>query len=818
MPDKMTMSMPTFVSLRNRRQKKAVAKEADLPLSYRKPFLESLFTSRMAIVLGVVGQFGCTASAWWETGDRFYFWYLLAILGTLSVRYATMKAYDAVSDHLMSEAGTEAEVARWYNIYNAGASLTSFVIGFLTAYSIVMHAGAWPPTVTLGLAMGTMVAAVGRNYGSKRSVTMIILFSFVPIICGFLIYAIDSGNYLVGTTFGLLLIPFMLSTKQMAGEVHNRFRSQLDNMARAEVESDKFSNAVSSMPNGLIMLSRSGRIEFINDNVRNIFGMNTKTLVEGRSLLKLFDIGAKLHVFSPEQAEQFKGKIDRIMSGLSLRETFRFNDSLYVDFSLRQEEAEKMRRGAKELIILVCEDVTQRVKSEEIIKYSANNDLLSGLPNRRHLVETVVKAHMSLSRRHNIAFCIFDIDKFKEINDTMGHAVGDAVITSVGKSMLALQTKHPSIIVSRLGGDEFVIVVPNITDSFDVSSFFDNAFLTICRPYEINGKPVDVRASGGVIIMNKQNFNIDDAFSKADIALYKVKQEKKERKDFSLRWRLFDQGLEQDYRNNQKMRSDLKEAVRRNRIVVNYQPMYTPDGLTIDTCEALCRWEHPELGTIPPERFIALAEDMNLIGEITKQIIGTACRDCATWGHGTSVSVNLSVLDLAHFEIVDIIINALKEASLPADRLQVEITESVFMKDKDKAAQILTTLDDMGVMTAIDDFGTGYSNLSYINDLPLKKVKIDKSFIKNIVTDEKQRKLFDAIVSLGKKLNLGIVVEGVEKQEQLDHINKTGVNLIQGYLFGKPMSSADVVEAIKKARKRTEANVISLVSRSSSGT
>ena len=358
-----------------------------------------------------------------------------------------------------------------------------------------------------------------------------------------------------------------------------------------------------------------------------------------------------------------------------------------------------------------------------------------------------------------------------------------------------------------------MLVLPHIADNFDIKGFFDNAFKVICKPYDIFDKSVDVRCSGGVIVAPKAKFNLDDSMNKADLALYKVKQDKKARKESSLRWTLFDRELEQVYRNTQQMRAELQEAVSNGQMVVEYQPMCTPDGLVIEICEALCRWHHPQLGVLGPDNFIGIAESMNLIGDITKHMIRTACLDCASWDDKTCVSVNLSVLDLAHFEIVEVISEALRVAELPATRLQVEITESILLKESGKARQILTTLKNMGVKTAIDDFGTGYSNLAMISALPLDKVKVDRAFLHDITTEDKPRRLFEAIVSLGKNMGLGIVVEGVENTDQLEQINKTGVNLIQGYLFGKPMKSNDIRNALAAKKASITGNVISIVSR-----
>jgi diguanylate cyclase (GGDEF)-like protein len=814
--------------------------EAEDELFFRKPSLETLFQGRSALFQGLIGQIGACLIAWHNTQDNFYVFYCVVALFVWLGRLVQFRAYDRCSKHLMSDESTESEINRWYLYYMTASSMTSMVVGCLAGYSIFFHPDSWAAAIPLALTLGTMVAAVGRNYGNGHNVLMIVLCSFVPCIIAFVGYAFYSHNYVAGFGGAALLFPFMIATQTMARAVRKTLKDTITAMEDADVSRQKFYNAVSNMPNGLLMLEPNGTIKFSNGVAKSMFGVPDNVELAGKSVEDLFVHGARkgeneaemlgllphsgnVYEFgkgrirlSASDAIGFKDRILKLLDGTSKTETLKFSDAFQIEFTIRQETSDNSHRHHRhDGYVVVCEDVTERVHQQEKIRYSANIDGLSDIPNRSHMRELVEEARSikAKSRGPNIALCVFDVDKFKDINDTLGHAAGDEVIRSVAASMKQLKRQNPSLIISRLGGDEYVFVLPHIDDKFNVPSFMDNAFRTICRSYDILDKSVEVRCSGGVIVVPKTKFNLDDAMNKADLALYKVKQEKKERKESSLRWALFDKELEQVYRNTQQMRAELREAVVNGQMVVEYQPMCTPDGMVIEMCEALCRWHHPQLGVLGPDNFIGIAESMNLIGDITKHMIRTACRDCASWDDETSVSVNLSVLDLAHFEIVEVISDALRAAKLPATRLQVEITESIFLKESEKARQILTTLKNMGVKTAIDDFGTGYSNLAMISALPLDKVKVDRIFVDNITSLERPRQLFDAIVTLGKNMGLGIVVEGVENTEQLELINKTGVNLIQGYLFGKPMRSHEIRDAIVAKKTAASSNVISIVSR-----
>ncbi len=814
--------------------------EAEEALFFRKPSLETLFQGRSALFQGLIGQMGACLIAWDNTGDNFYLVYCLIAISVWLGRVVQFRAYDRASKHLMSDDSTESDINRWYFYYMTASSTTSLVVGCLAGYSIFFHPDSWAAAIPLALTLGTMVAAVGRNYGNGHNVLMIVMCSFVPCILAFVGYAFYSGDYTAGFGGAALLLPFMIATQTMARAVRKTLKDTIIAMDEADLSREKFYNAVSNMPNGLLMLEPNGTIKFSNGVAKSMFGVPDEVELAGKSIEDLFMHGARkgqseaellgllppsgnIYEFgngrvrlSSSDAIGFKERILKLLDGTSKTETLKFSDAFQIEFTIRQETSDTSHRHHRQDgYVVVCEDVTERVHQQEKIRYSANIDGLSDIPNRSHMRELVEEARgiRAKSRGPNIALCVFDVDKFKDINDTLGHAAGDEVIRSVAMSMKQLKRHTPNLIISRLGGDEFVLVLPHIADNFDIKGFFDNAFKVICKPYDIFDKAVDVRCSGGVIVAPKVKFNLDDAMNKADLALYKVKQDKKERKESSLRWAIFDRELEQVYRNTQQMRAELQEAVSNGQMVVEYQPMCTPDGLVIEICEALCRWHHPQLGVLGPDNFIGIAESMNLIGDITKHMIRTACMDCASWDDKTCVSVNLSVLDLAHFEIVEVISEALRAAKLPATRLQVEITESILLKESGKARQILTTLKNMGVKTAIDDFGTGYSNLAMISALPLDKVKVDRAFLHDITTEEKPRRLFEAIVSLGKNMGLGIVVEGVENTDQLEQINKTGVNLIQGYLFGKPMKSQDIRNALATKKAATTGNVISIVSR-----
>jgi diguanylate cyclase (GGDEF)-like protein len=766
------------------------------------------------VLHGTIGQFASSMLFWVNVGDSFYLGLVVFIWLVWAGRIACMKAYDRNRAYLMSTGSTAQDLKRWKIYYMTGTGFTGVIVGVMTGYSIAVHPETWAAGVSLALSLGMMISVIGRNHGSTANVLMILALVFIPIIISLIYYGITT-NMVLGFGIAVLLIPFALSTKNMTFAVRQRFLEADRAFKNVDRLKQMFYDAISNMPDGLLVLTRTGELKFATKNARKLFDMPEDYEVDGKKITTLLEVGVRMGAFPREQASQCARAIRQLLNGDGLSEVVRLRDDLFIEFSIGRDEAKLLPDASDDdSFVMVCADVTDRIKSADRVTYLANYDMLSKMPNRRYMRELIIAAHEGMSYGRRIAFCVFDVDKFKDINDTLGHASGDEVIKSVGRSMIEVKERHPSLIISRLGGDEFVMALPDIDQTFPISAFFDEAFATICREYDILGKDVDVRCSGGVIVCSQETFQFDDAYSKADLALYQVKQMKRAQRDFPLRWKLFDSEMEMSFKKDQQVRLELTDAIATGRFPVQYQPMFSPDGLRIESFEALARWERPGVGIVGPDDFIPIAESMNIVGDITRHVIERACMDCATWIGNPMVSVNLSVLDLARYEVIDMISNALKKAGLPPTRLQVEITESIFLKDTEKAKKILTSLHAMGVKTAIDDFGTGYSNLSYINKLPLNKVKIDKSFIKDIDKDEKSRQLFEAVVSMGKKLNLGVIVEGVETDDQLNHINKVGVDLIQGFIFGRPMDSEAANELLARTSALTPSNVIPLIGKS----
>jgi len=727
-------------------------------------FIKTLYESRKTLTAGMIGHAICLWAVFFSTEDRVYLFAVVILVAVRLLRGASMKLFDRVDLENM----TRTEAVKWERLYIAGSSSASLTLGLTGAYSLYMQESAAAMVVAVGLSMTTLVAVVGRNFGSKANIDIITGMACVPMALGMFLSG-SMALFVVGLSF----IPMYFSTREMAETVRSMLREAYRSSHRSQDLAEEFDAALNNMPHGLLMLDADSRVRVANSKAANLLGFADKAALNGHTLAAMIRLATSRALVSRQNGKTMEAQFRRLVEGRSSSEMLEINDGQIFQVSARA-------RGESRGVVLNFEEVTERVLAARKVERLAHYDSLSGLPNRTHMQTIIEKGVADMPEGTSIVFSIFDIDRFKQINDTMGHQTGDRVIELVGSRMQKLTERRA--ICARLGGDEFVLAIPGVAPGEKVETLLDSLYAQIAGTEMINGRKVDIMVSGGVIVSGKNSFVLDEALSKADMALYRSK------KSEATAWTLFEKSMDDDFRESQKIKKALKVALAEGALSVVYQPMLSPDGLKVMSCEALARWTDPELGTIGPGRFIPLAEEMGVIGEITKLVLSKACRDCVTWPDWMTVSVNLSAIDLVNPEIVPAIRSALESSGLPPRRLLIEITETILVDDKEKTATIMAALREMGVKTALDDFGTGYSSLSYLHRLPLDKIKIDRSFVQRIDRDDNERQLLRAMTRLGKDLGFEIVVEGIETEAQLQVLREIGgVDLVQGYVFGMPM-------------------------------
>jgi diguanylate cyclase (GGDEF)-like protein len=434
----------------------------------------------------------------------------------------------------------------------------------------------------------------------------------------------------------------------------------------------------------------------------------------------------------------------------------------------------------------------------------AHHDALTGLASRSYFTETIEAARTRLDQGHPFGVLMLDLDRFKAINDSMGHAAGDTLLKEVARRLQ--QVIGEGDVVARLGGDEFAIIT--FGASIDSDEPHHDGAIALARhtldvinePFLIDNKTVFVGTSIGIALAPDDGIQTEDLLKKADLALYKSKE--KGRNVYSL----FDPQMMVETTELHKLEADMRLGLSRSEFEVHYQPIIDARTRKITGAEALVRWHHPEHGLIAPAKFIPLAEATGLIVPLGEFVLHRACCDATTWPGDLKVAVNLSAIQFRKTNLFDVIMCALIESGLPPERLEVEVTESVLMENETDYAALLHQLKNIGVSVALDDFGTGYSSLSYLKQFPFDKIKIDRSFIADVADDEGSMAIVSAIIGLSRSLNMTTTAEGIETERQFEIMRAAGVTFAQGYLIGRPCRIAEFNAGLELASRQKVAS------------
>jgi len=449
-------------------------------------------------------------------------------------------------------------------------------------------------------------------------------------------------------------------------------------------------------------------------------------------------------------------------------------------------------------------DLTEQRRSEQEITRLARFDSLTGLPNRAMMRQTLDEALRNAAHRQKgCALFMIDLDRFKNVNDTLGHPVGDALLRQVADRLKSVMGNHGQ--VGRLGGDEFQAVLPGSVDVGLLESLARTLIEQVSRAYTIEGHKVTIGASVGIVIGDPGRASADAMVRNADLALYAAKAAGRGKH------RVYEPSMHSEAAERQLMENDLRQAVERGEFSVHYQPIVRAAGEEISGFESLIRWQHPTRGPISPAKFIPLAEEAGLIGKIGEWVLRTALEEAANWPDHVRVAINLSPLQFNDPGVVAMVAKHLNETGVRAERVELEITEGVFLAEGDSTDETFAGLKKLGVRLALDDFGTGYSSLGYLKKAPFDKIKIDQSFVRGAASStNRNAAIIRAIVTLAETLGMDTCAEGVETHDDLQLIRELGVSMVQGYIFGKPgpaesareLANSATVEADGYARIR----------------
>jgi diguanylate cyclase (GGDEF)-like protein len=744
-----------------------------VPTDVYLSFVSSLFGNRKTLFTGMIVQILTFVAVYAKSGASFYL-YLSAIFISVCVyRIYWFHQFDIANKAAMGRD----DIARWERQYLYGGVSTTTLLGISCGYAILLQ-DVFAQIACITVTLASMVSVVGRNYGSPKAVNLQTVSAALPISVGFLLL---RDPYM--TLLSVTLIPFVLTTRSMANGVRAFLYRNVIASREISLIADRFDTALNNMTHGLFMLDADNRILVVNRKACELLHLSNQEQLKDCELDVVLRYGVRHAFIDGSLPSLIQRQLAQLVDGTLSRSLIRFNDDLYLEFSAN--------RRPDGIVILIFEDVTARIRAERKILHMVRFDSLTGLPNREYFIELVKENLSARPRPGRIGIMVLDIDEFKHVNDTKGHVAGDRLLVKIAARLK--DEAEGKAVVARLMGDQFVLLFPNEENAADLDARIRALHAVMAGIYEVDG----ISFSGGYVTIDSQQFRPEEWQIKADLALFETKVRNRGG------CTAFEGEMDARYIERQALKEDLRAAIENGDLRAAYQPMYKPDGSRIDCCEALSRWVHPEKGAVPPDIFVQLAEEMGIVSGITRFMIETACRDCASWPEPIAVSVNLSAQDLRNSDIVAMVGEALEMTGLHPSRLHLEVTESCLIDELTTVFTILAELRSKGITIAIDDFGTGFSSLSYLDSLPIDLVKIDRSFVRNITEDARRLKLLRGTVNLCRELGLQIIVEGVETEEQLALINKYEcADLIQGYVFATPTPNERIMPLIEALGKK----------------
>jgi len=458
-------------------------------------------------------------------------------------------------------------------------------------------------------------------------------------------------------------------------------------------------------------------------------------------------------------------------------------------------------------VLAIGRDISARIEAERRLSHQATHDALTGLPNRLLIKDRLQRAIAQAQRQNRRGALVFiDLDKFKEVNDSLGHDAGDELLKALGRHIR--ETLRESDTVARLGGDEFVVLLEDIPSRQDMDAVVQKLCEAIALPCQVDGHAFHPEASLGIAVFPDDGADAKTLMRNADTAMYVAKAQGRNQHRF------FSADMNEELTEWIEMTSNLRRAIENGEFELHYQPKLRLDDETHGGMEALIRWRHPEQGMVSPARFIPVAEKCGLIGAIGDWVMDEACRQARAWLDAGldpgRVAVNLSAAQCQGGRLSDQVRKSLAKHGLSGRHLEVEITESIVMNDAEASIRAFWTLREMDVEISVDDFGTGYSSLSYLKRLPLHKLKIDKSFVDDIETDANDVEIIKAIIAMAHSLKLAVIAEGVENAAQLQCLESAGCDHIQGYHYSRPLSAAAMTEFLRTGRRHSQAEILPL--------
>jgi diguanylate cyclase (GGDEF)-like protein len=617
------------------------------------------------------------------------------------------------------------------------------------------------------------------------------------VVAGTTVHEFADGRAISHTVYpmpgggGMATHEDITEREEMSASLKMQFELGKDHEENLRIRNLQFDTAINNMSQGLCFFDPSHRLIVCNDRYLEMYDLSPDRVGPGTLLAEIVDMRFEAGSFPAMSREEYLHWRTKVAIS---------NEPTDSVVELRNGRTFKIRHRPMPDggWVATHEDITEQRRSEVKIEYMAHHDALTDLANRVLLNERLEQAlGRRIHREEMVAVHHLDLDQFKAVNDTFGHPAGDKLLKIVAERLRGLVRETDTI--ARMGGDEFVIVQAPIKDPADATTLAQRIIALISEPFDIDGHQAVIGASIGIAVGPGDGLRPDRLLRNADLALYRAKG------DGRGTFRFFEPAMDLQMQTRRVMERDLRKALSAGEFELYYQPVVNLASNEISGFEALIRWNHPEKGLVAPATFIPLAEEIGFIVPIGEWVMRQACATAAQWPDDLHVAVNVSASQFRSPGLMQVIVGALAATGLQPTRLEIEITETVLLQNRETTLAVLHQLRALGVRIAMDDFGTGYSSLTYLQCFPFDKIKIDRSFVKDITENTGSLNIVRAVAALANGMGMTATAEGVETREQLDKITSEGCTEMQGYLFSKPLPVAEIERLFLSRREPRKA-------------
>ncbi len=748
------------------------ALESRDPQHYRV-LVQSLFSSPTSIILSNVVGAAISLFCWKSSGYHVFLPLFCITSAIVALRILTVARYRAA---VRRREQTDADIRAWDREFFIGATAFSAVLGMSSFIALAKTDDIPSHIITIVAAIAFSAGYVARNAGRPIFVMVQLLVFCVPMCIG--LAEADHPYYPV---IALFIVFFIITNVAIAFSLNRNLlelaaaRKRSDGLASSlRSKNVTLDSALNSMIHGLVMFNAKLELELANSRFAEMYRLDAAELTRGTLLTRVLDrlIGAR--VLAPSAARSL---------GEVCRSALRSGQTDHIEITTERSQvyvvhAEVTADGG---ILMVTEDATERKAAAAQIERMAHTDNLTGLPNRFRFTQVLRKvcAEASAGTRA-YAMLYIDLDNFKTINDSLGHEAGDQLLVEVAQRLQSVLW-HGEL-VARFGGDEFLLLT-GMTNPADAAETGQRVLGALAAPFDLGQRSLHVTTSVGIALIPEHGRDSSDVLRAADMALYAAKAAGRNRVV------VFDPEIAKSLNTRRELEHDLREACRTGKLFLNYQPIVNLRTRRPVSYEALMRWQDPVRGFVPPSDFIPIAEQTGLIVEMGEWAIRQACMDARDWPADISVAVNVSAFQFKNTAgLIEAVKRALEASQLPANRLELEVTESLLIEDQDASLEAIRALHRMGVRFSLDDFGIGYSSLAYLARYPFSKVKIDRTFAQHVTSNGPSRSIIEVVCQLADRLGMRVVVEGIETEHQRREVEALGAEQAQGYLFGRPQA------------------------------